>query len=103
MGLARLSARIALLVSGGIIVSGLTGCVGQGQYDNLYETNRSLTETNTRLTRELDEANQSLSLLRGNNVSGEGNLTSLQRQNVDLRTQLDKALADLRDLNGRIA
>lgn len=81
----------------------LTGCVGQGQYDRLYETNRSLTARNADLTRERDEALAQVDLLRRNYGSSAGALAELERQNSDLRKQLDQALADYRDLDNRLA
>ena len=48
------------VILGGIgllcMASLLGGCVGQGEYDRLFETNRSLTARNAELTRERDEA-----------------------------------------------
>ncbi len=80
-----------------------TGCVGQGEYDRLYETNRSLTNANAELQRERDEARAQADLMRGNIGSSAGTLADLQSQNASLRAQLDKALADFRSLNGQIA
>lgn len=81
----------------------LTGCVGQGDYDNLYETNRSLTDRNAQLEREIAEARASLDRFRGSNVGAEGALSGLQRENDELRRQRDQALADLRSLESRMA
>lgn len=98
----RRSPRFLIVAAAGLATALLGGCVGQGQYDNLYETNRSLTEENSRLSRENDELRRSLDLLRGSNLGAEGSLGSLQRQNTELRAALDKALADLRDLQSRM-
>lgn len=94
-----------LLLVGGLIGSAsfLTGCVSQGEYDRLYEANRSLESRNSELTRERDEARASLDLLRGGSVGAESALSAAQRQNAALRAQLDQALASLRALDSRIA
>ncbi|MBX3410940.1 MAG: OmpA family protein [Phycisphaeraceae bacterium] len=93
--------RLALGALASIVL--LTGCVGQGEYDNLYATNRSLTARNKELERERDEARAALDLLRRSLGSGEGALTELQRQNAELRRQLDQALGSLRDLEAQMA
>lgn len=79
------------------------GCVGQGEYDRLYETNRSLTNRNAELQRERDEARAQADLMRGNIGSSAGTLADLQAQNAALKAQLDKALADFSELQNRIA
>ncbi|CAG0998631.1 putative lipoprotein YiaD [Phycisphaerales bacterium] len=81
----------------------LTGCIGQGQYDRLYETNRSLTARNADLTRERDEARAQADLLRRNYGNHAGAMSELEKQNADLRKQLDQALADYKDLGDRLA
>ncbi|MDX2131689.1 MAG: OmpA family protein [Planctomycetota bacterium] len=81
----------------------LTGCIGQGQYDKLYETNSSLTRRNAELTRERDEARAQIELMRRSVGSNAGTLSDLQRQNDELRRQLEQALADYRTLEQRIA
>lgn len=79
----------------------LTGCVGQGDWDRLYETNRSLTDQNQQLRQEADSAKAAAELLRQQNARTEAAL-------ADLRSQYDRALAQLglseqalRDLEGR--
>lgn len=94
-----------VLLIGGLLamVSLLTGCIGQGQYDKLYESNRSLTARNAELTRERDEARAQVELMRRNVGSNAGTLADMQRQNDELRRQLEQALADFRALEQRIA
>lgn len=96
-------AKSLMLATIALGTSFLTGCVGQGDYDNLYETNRSLTDKNAQLERELAEARASLDRFRGSNVGAEGALAGLQRENDELRRQRDQALADLKSLEGRMA
>jgi chemotaxis protein MotB len=98
--------RVARSVLGLAMVVGasfLTGCVSQGAYDNLYEVNRSLSSENLRLKNELDALTGERDRLAQGIGAGEGTLSDCQRQNMALRAQLDKALTDLRDLDGRIA
>lgn len=96
--------RSALVGLVGLVMAAgtLTGCIGQGEYDRLYEQNRSLEARNAELARERDEARAALDLLRGRVGSGEGALSDLQRENNELRRQLDGALADLRSLEAQI-
>lgn len=95
--------RCALGLSLSLAFAALTGCVGQGEYDNLYATNRSLTSQNAELTRERDEARAALEALKRSLGSGEGALAALQRENTELRRLLDQAMADLKNLDGRMA
>ncbi len=93
-----------LAVAGlGLTLSLLTlqGCVGQGEYDNLYETNAALKNQLATAERERDEARSSLDILRSRMGSGEGALATLERQNAELKRQLDQALADYRGLQDR--
>ncbi len=86
-----------------LCATGLTGCVGQGEYDNLYETNAALKNRNAELTRERDEFKNSLDLLRSRLGSGEGAMSSLEKQLAELTRQRDQALADYKNLEGRLA
>ncbi len=45
------------------LASLLGGCVGQGEYDRLYETNNSLTARNAELSRQLAEQQQQTDLM----------------------------------------
>jgi chemotaxis protein MotB len=81
----------------------LGGCVNQGEYDRLYETNASLSSQLTQAQRERDEARAALDLLRKNYGNSSGALASLQEQNDQLRRQLDAALADYNSLEARLA
>ncbi len=102
--MAKRGARVACLMVGVATVGlGLTGCIGQSEYDRLAELNRSLTARNAELQRERDECRNSLDLMRGNIGSSAGTLEDLRRQNADLRAQLDKALADYRSMGDRLS
>lgn len=80
----------------------LGGCVGQGAYDGLYETNRSLREQNEKLRRERDEAVAASDQLRLQLTRSEGALAQLRQQNGDLRSQLNGALAELEGFGKRL-
>lgn len=68
------------------LLGGLTGCVTQGDWDKLYETNRSLTDANQRLQQERDEARAAAELTRAQ-------LARTEAQLADMRAQYEKALA----------
>jgi len=95
--------RLTLLALGLTMTSLLGGCVGQGEYDRLYEVNSSLTAQNKDLARQLEEERQAKLLLMKGNMSGETTVSGLQRENAMLRSQYDKAMADLRDMETRLA
>lgn len=80
----------------------LGGCVGQGEMDRLFETNRSLTARNAELQRDNDEMRLTIDQLRGGVGRGETTMAELQRRNADLRRQLDEALASLRSFEERL-
>lgn len=68
------------------LLGGLTGCVTQGDWDKLYNTNRSLTDANQRLQQERDEARAASELTRQQLVRTEAQL-------ADMKAQYEKALA----------
>lgn len=96
---ATLLALLALMTAGG----GLVGCVGQGNYDNLYTMNRNLQQRNSELERERDELRNSLSMLQRSSGSSEGALSELQRRLADAERQRDQAMRDFQDLQNRLA
>lgn len=99
----KTACRLMVGVFGILATTTLTGCVGQGQYDGLYETNRSLQAQLGERTRERDEALKALELLRNGNIGGERNLAALQAQNDELKRQLDAALANYKALESQLA
>jgi len=87
-----------------VMLSGLLGgCVGQGNYDNLYTMNRRLQERNSELERERDESRASLSMLQSRSGSGEGALSELQRRLLEAERQRDQAMRDFADLQNKLA
>lgn len=87
----------------GLASVSFTGCVGQGEYDNMYTTNRSMTARQKGLERERDEARTALEALKRNLGSGEGALAALQKENEELRRLLNQSMLSLKDLEGKMA
>lgn len=77
---------------------GLGGCVGQGEYDKVVETNRALTDKNITLQRERDENRSALELQRNSLARAEAALAELRGQNGSLAEALRKAGYDLDEL-----
>jgi chemotaxis protein MotB len=106
MHLLSRSSRLGRAIIGGlglIVASTLGGCVGQGEYDRLYETNNSLTARNAELTRLLEESRTENEMFRKGLGRGEGTLADLTKQNAELRRLLDQAMADYTSLESRLA
>lgn len=82
---------------------GLGGCVGQGEYDKVVETNRALTDKNITLQRERDENRSALELQRNTLARAEAALAELRNQNLSLADALKKAGFDLDDLRKAMA
>ncbi|MDX2118680.1 MAG: OmpA family protein [Planctomycetota bacterium] len=98
------TARVLLAVLGlaATLSLGLGGCVNQGEYDNLYVTNRSLTDRNKQLERERDAAVEEANRIKGQIAALEKALADLRNQNAALQNQLNDALKRLADLGGKI-
>lgn len=82
--------------------AGLTGCVSQGEYDKLWETNRSLTDRLQQTQASLDAASAQNAALSGSAGNASGVIGNLQGENQRLRDQLNQAMAAMRDLEGRL-
>lgn len=95
--------RVVVLAGCVVAATSMTGCLSQGQYDRLREAYTSCQARNSELTRERDEARVALTQLQSNMGQGEGTLATLSKQNADLRSQLDKAMADYAGMQGKIA
>lgn len=85
------------------LMSGLTGCVSQQQYDSAMDTNRSLESQNADLRSRLDSMGQQLTQLKTASGSAGGTIGELQRENGELRTRLMGAVAMIGDLEDRIS
>src|SRR4051812_42586713 len=81
----------------------LGGCVGQGEYDRLYETNNSLTARNAELTTKLAEAQQQNDLMKKSMGSNENAVMALQKRNADLEKLLDESMKDYKSLGEGMA
>jgi chemotaxis protein MotB len=82
---------------------GLVGCVGQGEYDKVVETNRALTDKNITLQRERDESRSALEAQRNALARLEAALSEARSQNVNLADALKRAGYDLDDLRKAMA
>jgi len=96
--------RILLAVFGlaASLSLGLGGCVNQGEYDNLYVTNRSLTDRNKQLEKERDAAVEEANRIKGQIAALEKALADLRGQNALLASQLADAQRRLAELGGKI-
>lgn len=97
----RVFALLATAATG--LTALLGGCVNQGEYDRLYETNRTLTDRNAILQRERDEALAARDRTAEQLRRTEEALAALQAQNKDLLDRLRQAGIDVQDLTNRIA
>jgi chemotaxis protein MotB len=97
--------KARLLVAGlGLgLASLLGGCVGQGEYDRLYETNNSLTARNAELSTKLAEAQQQNDLMKRSMGANENAVLALQNRNKDLEKLLDQAMSDYKTLGEGMA
>ena len=101
--LSRSARRVAIIGCGlALCAGGLSGCINQAEYDRLYEAYNSCQARNADLERERNEARAAADQLRSGIGRGEGTMADLQKQNADLRAQLDKSLADYRAMGDRI-
>jgi len=92
----------ALVVASGLAAMALGGCSTQKEYDDLFETNRSLTNSNSVLQRERDEARSQLKLTQDQLARAESGLNDLRRQNAELLRRLEEAGVSLTDLEKRL-
>jgi flagellar motor protein MotB len=76
--------------------------VNQGEYDNLYETNRGLTDRNAVLQRERDDALAARDLTRQQLAKTEQALAELRAQNDELMRRLRESGLSLADLEARL-
>jgi chemotaxis protein MotB len=100
----RIFTRSRAIRSAAIITmaAGLTGCVSQGEYDKLWETNRSLTDQLQRTQAQLDACNAQNAALSGSAGGASGVIANLTSENQRLRDQLNQAMQSMRDLEGRL-
>ncbi len=100
----RIFTRSRAIRSAAIITmaAGLTGCVSQGEYDKLWENNRSLTDQLQRTQAQLEACNAQNAALSGSAGNASGVIANLTSENQRLRDQLNQAMQSMRDLEGRL-
>lgn len=102
--MATFLSRSMLGISGLVLSAAmLGGCVNQGEYDRMYETNSALSARNAELQRERDEARTALTNLQKTYSSSSGATSELQRQNDELRRLLAQAQQDLTAMEAGLA
>jgi len=95
----RAGRGITLLV---LCAGGLGGCVSQGEYDALFDNNRSLTNRNQELLAQLDECNQTVVGLRGSQTGADDLMGRQRSDNTLLRQQLSQSRDTINDLEARL-
>jgi len=86
-----------------IAIAGLgTGCVSQGEYDKLWETNRSLTNRNMELQAQIGSVSSANSALSGTAGNASSVISQLQSDNANLRSQLQNAQSSLNGIEDRM-
>ncbi len=73
----------------------LTGCISQGEYDRVHEAYTSCAASISEKDGRIRELEQSLAQLQSGYGKGEGALAALQRENAELKNQLNAAKGDL--------
>jgi len=96
-------ARLVLVGLGLGLAGLLGGCVGQGEYDRLYETNNSLRSRNSELSRQVSELQQQNDLMKRSMGANENAVMALQKRNGELEKLLDGAMKDYKDLGESMA
>lgn len=94
--------RLAGLAVGLAAILPLGGCVTQGDWDNLYATNRSLKDALTRAEQERDEYRNSAEILRQQLAREQQANTDLKNQVNSLRGMLDQAQSQLTALGQKL-
>ena len=97
--------RRALLSSAAFGLSGvgLVGCVGQPEYDQLYEANRALESRNQELTSQLDALTGEIGSFRGSGNEASETIGQLRQDNAAMRQRLAQAAASIGDLEDRLS
>lgn len=95
----KMAGVLALAV---VLPAALSGCVNQGEYDDLYSTNRALEERNVQLRQELEEQESTIGLLRDRIASGDEALRETQRRNAELNDSIVRLRENYRNLSERL-
>jgi chemotaxis protein MotB len=99
----RMMVKGSMVVGALLALSGMTGCLSQGEYDRVAEAYNSCKARTAELERERDEARISLSQLQSSMGQGEGTLSSLTARNAELERQLAQARGDLQGFEGKLS
>lgn len=91
-----------LVISAAAMLPLMSGCVAQGDWDKLYETNRTYKSEFEKMKAERDEALAALDALRGQTTRSETLISQLQTENGLLKQQLAGYGANLDDLKKRM-
>jgi len=98
--------RVGTRAAGVAALAGLatlgTGCVSQGEYDKLWETNRSLTNQNAELRDELSSLRSAKNALEGTAGDADSVIGRLRDQNQQLRDRLGEAQQSLAQFEDRM-
>ncbi|MEM9373171.1 MAG: OmpA family protein [Planctomycetota bacterium] len=94
----HLTRGAAILVAAGM----LTGCVSQGEYDKLWETNRSLTDRLAAVQGDLESCQARNASLTGSAGGATTTIANLTSENQRLRDQLNQSLSAMQDLESRL-
>jgi flagellar motor protein MotB len=92
-----------IVLSAATMLPFVGGCVAQGDWDKLYETNRTYKEQYEKMKSERDEALAALDALRGQTTRSETLISQLQTENGLLRQQLAGYGANLDELKNRLS
>lgn len=82
---------------------GLTGCISQGEYDRVHEAYTSCAASVSEKDARINELEQSLAQLQAGYGKGEGALAALQRENMELKSQLAAAKGDLAGFESKLS
>lgn len=93
--------RVVSMIAGPALLA-LGGCVNQGEYDKLYDTNRSLTDANARLQQERDAAQAALDQQRNALARAEAATAQLRSENEELRKALEAAGISMKEFESRL-
>lgn len=96
------SKSVLAIVGMSVAAFGLTGCISQGEYDRVHEAYTSCAASISEKDGRIRELEQSLAQLQAGYGKGEGALAALQRENMELKNQLNAAKGDLAGFESKL-
>lgn len=93
---------LGVVVGPALMAMGLGGCVSQGEYDKLYDTNRSLTDSLSRAQQDADASRAALDQQRNALARAEAAAAALRMENDELRKALEAAGLSMAELDRRM-